>query len=431
MSKPKKTLIDTAWENLFAKYSILEHVNKDGVFNITSAQINEFHQARLMAKFDYQEKLPQIFLQNELAILPMTNRSYVIGRFHIFENITNNKQLETKDAKKLPHHITAIDIDHISSETTALLCANICGILQAFFGEETITHVIGGRMGSGDFQFKLCDINFSVSKSQIEIDGGFESENYIYLVEVKNLIHDNFLVRQIYYPYRTWTKKLEERKIEKIVRNIFLTYSDGNFYLREYEFENPEDPSSIKMVNEGRYSIDKDALNLEIIREILDTVEIVEEPKTPFPQCDDLGKVINLCELLCYKNEEMSKLEISEEFHFVDRQAAYYGAGAIYLNLIVYNKNKTYSLTQLGEKVFSQSLQQRQIELVRIILSHKPFNIVMQDYIEQNECPSIERIVELLKDYDMYNVNAEGSTFKRRCSTIKGWVNWILGRVEI
>ena len=122
MNKPKKTLIDTAWENLFAKYSILEHINKEGVFNITSAQINEFHQARLMAKFDYQEKLPQIFLQNELAILPMTNRSYVLGRFNIFESIKNNRKLETKDAHKLPNHITAIDIDHISSETTGLLC---------------------------------------------------------------------------------------------------------------------------------------------------------------------------------------------------------------------------------------------------------------------------------------------------------------------
>ena len=429
MNKPKKTLIDTAWENLFAKYSILEHINKEGVFNITSAQINEFHQARLMAKFDYQEKLPQIFLQNELAILPMTNRSYVIGRFNIFENITNNKQLETKDAKKLPHHITAIDIDHISSETTALLCANICGILESFFGEEVFTHVIGGRMGSGDFEFKLCDINFSVSKSQIEIDGGFESENYIYLVEVKNLIHDNFLVRQIYYPYRTWTKKLEEKNIDKKVRNIFLTYSDGNFYLREYVFENPEDPSSIKMVNEDRYSIVKDALNLESLREILNNVAIVEEPESPFPQCDDLDKVINLCELLCYKNEEMSKAEVSEEFRFVGRQAAYYGDGARYLNLIVYNKNKTYSLTPVGEKVFSQSLQQRQIELVRIILSHKPFNIVMRDYIEQTEYPSTKRIVELLKDYDMYNVKKE-TTFRRRCSTIKSWVNWILERVE-
>lgn len=431
MSKPKKTLIDKAWNNLFEKYSILEHVNKDGVFNITSAQINEFHQARLMAKFDYKEKLPQIFLQNELAILPMTNRSYVIGRFNIFESITNNRKLETKDARKLPGHITAIDIDHISSETTALLCANICGILNSFFKEKTITHVIGGRMGSGDFEFKLRDIKFSVSKSQIEIDGGFESEDYIYLVEVKNLIHDNFLVRQIYYPYRTWTKKLEEKRINKKVRNIFLTYSDGNFYLREYEFEDPEDPSSIKMVNEERYSIVKDALNLEKLQEILDNVAIMEEPKVPFPQCNDLDKVINLCELLCYKNEAMSKAEISEEFHFVDRQADYYGNGARYLNLIVYNQNKSYSLTQLGESVFSQSLQQRQIELVRIILSHEPFNIVMRDHIERGEYPSPERVLELLKDYDMYNVNRESNTFKRRCSTVKGWINWIFDRVDI
>lgn len=430
MANSSKTLIDKAWEKLFERYSIIEQINKNGVFNITSAEINEYHQARLMAKFDYQEKLPQIFSENDLAILPMTNRSYVIGRFNIFEKIKHNKKLETKDAKKLPNHITAIDIEHISSETTALLCANICGILTSFFNEEQITHVIGGRMGSGDFTFQLSNINFSVSKSQIEIDGGFESERYIYLVEVKNLIHDNFLVRQVYYPYRTWTKKLEEKNIDKKVRNIFLTYSDGTFYLREYEFEHIEDPSSIKMVKEDRYSIVKDALNLEKLQEILDNVVIVEEPDVPFPQCNDLDKVINLCELLCYKNEEMSKAEIVEEFRFVDRQADYYGNGARYLNLITYNDNKTYSLTELGETVFSQSLQQRQIELVSIILSHKPFNIVMRDYLEQGTYPSSQRVQELIKDCDLYNVSKEKNTFKRRCSTVLRWINWILDRVD-
>ncbi len=98
--------------------------------------------------------------------------------------------------------------------------------------------------------------------------------------------------------------------------------------------------------------------------------------------------------------------------------------------IIVYNKNKTYSLTQLGEKVFSQSLQQRQIELVRIILSHEPFNIVMKDYIEQGTCPSSKRVQELIKDCDLYKVSKDKDTFKRRCSTVIRWINWILDRVD-
>ena len=126
----------------------------------------------------------------------------------------------------------------------------------------------------------------------------------------------------------------------------------------------------------------------------------------------------------------MSKAEIAEEFHFVDRQADYYGNGARYLNLIIYNQNKTYSLTQLGETVFSQSLQQRQIELVRIILSHEPFNIVMKDYIEQGTCPSSKRVQELIKDCDLYKVSKDKDTFKRRCSTVIRWINWILDRVD-
>ncbi len=50
MSNPTKN--DIAWEKLFEKYSILECINQKGYFIISSSQINEFRESRLMAKFD-------------------------------------------------------------------------------------------------------------------------------------------------------------------------------------------------------------------------------------------------------------------------------------------------------------------------------------------------------------------------------------------
>lgn len=431
MTKARKKLsVNEAWEILFSELSIIERIERDGVFEISSQTINGYHEARLMVKFDFRAKRPKIFIEHGLSILPITTGTYVIGKFNIYEDILYDSKLETIGANKLPDHITAIDIENISSETTALLCANVCGILTSFFEEDYITHVIGGRMRTGDFRLQLSNVNLSVSSSQIEIDGGFESESCIYLVEVKNLMHDNFLVRQVYYPYRAWTSKLEEQNIDKKVRNIFLTYSDGDFYLREYVFEHLEKPESIKMIKEAKYSIIKESLSLEKLQYITDNVAIVEDPNSPFPQSDDLNKVINLCELLYLKDEKMTKAEVSEEFGFVIRQANYYGTSTNYLDLTTYENNK-YSLTKKGEKIFRLPLQQRQLELVSLILSHEPFNIVMKDYLQQGERPSIDRIQELIRHCKLYNVGKETTTFPRRCKTVISWIDWIFDRVDI
>lgn len=421
---------DIAWSKIFDDFPIVDVVEEKGFFIITSSQINNYREARLMTKFDVRRQLPKVFIENEFAILPITRGSYIIGKFNIFEDIKNNTKLVSYGADTLPEHIKAIDIENISSETTALLCANVCGILRSFFEEDQITHVIGGKMGSGSFDFQISDIKIPVSKSQIEIDGGFESENFVYLVEVKNLIHEDFLIRQIYYPYRTWTNKLKERQINKTVRNIFLTYSDGVFYLREYQFENIEDPSSIKLVKEEKYSIVKDSLSLERLKEITDNVIIIEDPDLSFPQSDDLDKVINLCELLYQTDDGLSKREISEEFGFVIRQAGYYGSSARYLDLVSYDGQK-YRLTEKGEEIFSLPLMQRQFELVSLLLSHEPFNIVMKDYLKESSRPTVRRVKELIADCKLYNVGKETTTFGRRCSTVISWIDWVFDRVEV
>lgn len=429
MSKPKSKN-DIAWEKIFEDYSVLYSLSDSDFFNITASQINKYREARLMTKFDFQAQLPEIFKNNNLAILPITRGSYVIGKFNLFAKIKNSKKIKAIGAKK-PDHIESIDIENISSETTALLCANICEILTSFFEEESITHVIGGRMGSGDFDFEVSNVKIEVSKSQIEIDGGFESDTSIYLIEVKNLIHDDFLIRQIYYPYRVWTKKLEERGINKKVRNIFLTYYDGVFYLREYVFKDINKPDSIEMIREGKYSIVKDSLSLARLEEIVDNAIFVEEPNVPFPQSNDIDKTINLCELLFYRNTKMSKEEIAKEFRFVPRQADYYGNSALYFNLVNYSEDKRYNLTDLGEKIFSKPIEQRQFELVSLIMKYEPFNIVMKSYLTNGVCPTVEEVKSLIKDCKLHGVGKDKTTFGRRCSTVITWTNWILDRVEV
>ena len=41
-----------------------------------------------------------------------------------------------------------------------------------------------------------------MKNAQCEIDGGFENDNDVIIMEAKNVINEDFHVRQLYYPFR-------------------------------------------------------------------------------------------------------------------------------------------------------------------------------------------------------------------------------------
>ena len=62
--------------------------------------------------------------------------------------------------------------------------------------------------------------------------------------------------------------------------------------------------------------------------------------------------------------------------------------------------------------------------LIEMILKHKPFYNTYKYYIENDMFPDIEIIMKDIKDST--NIENE-AVIKRRASTVKGWVNWIIG----
>lgn len=417
-----------AWQLLFDKYNILETIEKDGYFKITAKQINEFREARLMTKFDNSANLPELFKNNNLAILPITSNSYMIAKFQTY------KKFEEKEEKEIikisfPDYIQSLDYNDITSEALAINCAYITRILEDFLGEEKLVPTISGKMGSGDFEFKIDQnntetayINVSVQNSRIEIDGGFEGINSLALVEAKNVISDDFIVRQLYYPYRLW-----KSKINKPVRPIYMVYSNGIFNIYEYKFENDEDYSSIKFVKNKKYSIEDTEIDIQDIQDIFNNINrFYEEPKIAFPQADSFNRVINLCELLL--EEPMTKNDITENYAFDERQTNYYTDAARYLGLVNKNRNDgnvIFELSELGRKILNLRYKQRQLEFVKLILSHKVFYEYLRMYFENLEKPEIIDTIEIMKQCDLYNIESE-STYKRRASTIRGWIEWIL-----
>ena len=318
--------------------------------------------------------MPKLFADNNLSILPTSRGGYIIGTFETFCDF-NSDDTEISPIE-FPIFLESLDYKDITSEATAINCAFVSKILHNFTNEENLFPTVSGRMSSSSFDFDINTtnglLNINVDNSQIEIDGGYEGDNSLTLIEAKNYISDDFLVRQLYYPFKLWNGRISKR-----VRPVFLTYTNGVFHLREYEFVSINHYNSLVLVKHKKYVIQEGVFNLEILDEILDTVETVKEPQIPFPQANSFERVVNLCELLNQK-EFLSKEEITQNYDFDSRQTDYYSNAGKYLGLIEIGKDPITQqagcfLTSKGKKVFSLNLVDRQKEFVKLIISHFAF----------------------------------------------------------
>lgn len=432
ISKARK--IDETWEKLNKKYNIVKTINSIGYYKISADEIKEFQEPRLAVKFDHSDDRPKLFMENGLSILPITRGDYYISRikaYHNFESISSDITY-----LRPPEHIKSLDITSINSESKALNMAYISGIIADFLNDKKLLPTVSGRMSSEGFVFqaavedKKATISsvVQVENSQIEIDAAYEGINSLALMEAKRDLAENFLIRQLYYPFRTWQKKMGN----KPVRPIFLIYSNSIFYLYEYRFNDLQYYNSLELVKHKRYCLEDTHISVEDVQKILKKLRFNKEPNIQFPQANSFERVINICELL-YIND-VEKNFITEEYSFDVRQSSYYLDAARYLGFVEksldLDGHDCYTLTQLGKSLFSMSYKQRQLKLIEAILSYKSFNLTYKAYCKSNKRISDREIAEFMKQAGVINPKTglpySQSTYERRASTVRAWINWIL-----
>lgn len=415
------------WEEIFDKYDILENIKKNGKYEISSKIINKFREARLMTKFDNASQLPSIFSENKLSILPVTRGGYIISPMNIFSKFPNIEHSGDICYLNFPAHIHSLSPDNITSEALALNGAYISGILSDFIGDEQIVPTINGRMSSSSFSFNIKNIisneqmPIMVNNAQIEIDAGYEGAEYLSIIEAKNYLAEDFVIRQLYYPMRLWTSN-----VTKLIKTIFMVYTNNIFYLYEYKFDDIQNYNSLSLKRFKRYSFEKMEISIEDIEGILSKIQPAKEPKIPFPQADSFERVINLCELL-YKSN-LTKDYITIEYGFDKRQTDYYVNAGKYLELIK-EQNGIISLTATGKRIMEKSPTRKQLGFVYAILIHPVFNEVLKTQFKTGKPLSKIEIANIMKKYPLFNVKGE-STFIRRASTVRSWIDWITSLIN-
>ena len=164
--------------------------------------------------------------------------------------------------------------------------------------------------------------------------------------------------------------------------------------------------------------------NQKILLEIYNQVELIPEPKIPFPQADVFETFVEICKELNVA-KSLTRDEIMDNFQINPRQYSFYISAGEYLGLIERSRSLEKRLSELGLEVFSGDSETINLDLTYLILEHKPFYDVFGLYLKNGKIPTSDEIFEVLRNNEIYNVDSE-VTLKRRATSVRSWIKWIV-----
>lgn len=426
----QETDFNKCWREVFERYNILSRVRNDGYCDITAEEIKKIKEPRLLTKIDHLHNSPIVFEENKLSILPINRGTYRIGNMDIYQKFLGKEELfDNSNVKvvKKTDIIETIDFNNITSEAVAINSLYVGGILKDFLSEDELYPTISGRMGSGRFDFTVnnnCQkvpYEISVVNAQIEIDGGFEGRNSFCIIEAKNNIYDDFLVRQLYYPYRTFFDR-----IYKKIRPTFLMYNNGIYHLFEYRFDDISNYNSISLVQYQKYKYIEDfTISLDRLMDLEKSSQVESEPENvPFPQADTFERVVSICDRLKEEKVATTKDTLTSFLGLTTRQTDYYLNAAQYLDLCTYDGYQI-KLTEIGKDIENDPvLNSRNLKYANQILKHGIFKDCFNLYLKQNGNVSKYDFEKIMRNHKECHKLGE-SLYGRRSSTVLHWIKWI------
>lgn len=424
---------EKAWELVFDAYPQICRIDGSDAFELNSKNLKTIgkREPRLMAKIESRETLPEIFRKNNLCILPNKSRgSYTIGHFDAFEQL-DYTGIKEESIPIADHRYDTLNPCSITKEPSLILSAFNYGILDRIADDQQVKMTNFGRESTPEFEFTIDNIvdranpyTIEVNRSQLEMDGVFESEDYVINIEAKMVQRSNFLARQLYYPFR-----LLNTQTEKKILNVFMTYSEsGSVCTHVYSIQDDNCYNSFNLISAVKYNFFEE-LSIREISGIIYSTEVVDDRfDCIFPQADSMDKIFDAIRIIS-SNPGIIDFDLAYTMSVTGRQGGYYGNACEYLGLTYRVRDRNVfrnHISPLGKSILESDLKSRNMLMIRCIVRHRIFNVFAR---QQLECDSIDK-AEIAKWIgEHYKVN-DSSTSNRRSSTVKRWIDWIFGTVE-
>jgi hypothetical protein len=398
----------THWDKIFdtKKFDTsvdLHFISADEIKAITSAE------PRILAKMDSSNDVPPIFKKYGYFLLPVKNGQYAIVRGNGFHEL-EKREASTEYTSRIRFALTTAGRG--MSEMQYLDYGFNSGALEHILAsDQPLYQSIRGREYTKPFSFNVGTSHLDTGSVQIEVDAGFEGEDKIVLMEAKVKTPEDFIIRQLFYPYNHFRAIAPQKEIIP----VFFTYEPKeksyNYWI--YEFVDAGNYNSIQL---------KERRSLTILAQ--DEVQLIDvrpqgvvKYKNLVPQANDLDKVI---ELAFKVSEGMTNYrEVATYFGFDERQSSYYREAAEALGLVV-SDGGTYELTDVGKQLISLPAEKRNIFMAQLL---SDFDLIKYglERIRSGKPLTREDIIKLIES----NSSLTGTTVTRRASSLASWYKWI------
>lgn len=395
------------WEKIFAAKKFDAKLD---LHFITADEIKEIAHAepRIMAKMDSSTDLPPVFKKHGYFLLPVKNGRYAIVRGDGFH------QLEATSGAI--NHISRIKFPLTtagrgSSEMQYLDYSFNSGALEAVLGKQPLYQSIRGREYSKEFRFSVNKTLLDVSSVQLEVDSGLEGEDCIVLIEAKIDTPEDFIIRQLFYPYNHF----KVVSPDKVIIPVFFTYEPRtktyNFWV--YEIPDASNYNSIRL---------REVKSLRIASE--HEIELADiKPKgivaykDLIPQANDVNKII---ELVFKVSEGINNYrDVAEYFQFDERQSSYYREAAEALGLVI-PEDGAYHLTDIGKELTQLPVEKRNLFFAQLLTD---FSLIKNalDILKESKTLKQSDIEKLIAQ----SSKLTGSTIPRRAGSLMSWLRWM------
>ena len=373
-----------------------------------------------MTKFDTRESRPRRLA--DITILPLTNGSYVLLRGDGYSDVPDATIVKRWTRRNTGRSLLTLPWrTGPNSESQALDMAVATGLLQDFLSESELALTVRGRLRAPRFEFKFRghaqEIALVADGVQVEVDSGFEGEG-LHLIEAKLGTRTNFHVRQLYYPMRMWARLVPS----KPVSTLFLSWSNRCFSLRSFGFAPVDEYHALHPIAATDYILDEPKA-IPSLPEVLSATRLGSLPLLPFPQADDLRRVIDVVDAVAAGSNTRTRMSV--RYGFDERQSDYYANAAAFLGLVL-RADTAFSLSAIGTEFVNADLTGRQSIILRQLAASPVFREVLAEIVTNQRYPSRLWVSELIARV----TGLTGATPPRRATTVLSWARWAVEITE-
>jgi hypothetical protein len=411
---------EAAWEKL-----VQERVDtKADLVTLTKGDIESVtgNELRLMAKVDYSSELPKALQRHGYFILPVRNGDYVLVRgngYHVLEKLP---EPPTIFRPQLDFELESLGIG--DSESQHLDYSYNVGLLERFANTTGLRQTIRGRKRMPAIEFKVGGVGPIQVKAgvQVEVDLGCEGRTDIVLIEAKVGKPEDFIVRQLFYPYRKWRLEIPQKRIRPWFFCSLEVSGKRLYKFWEYKFADEGQYLSLRFERGESFLVEPEKNRLSVA-DLLRT-HVAARPhlqEWDVPQADTFSRVAEMP--LLVEQGINTSAKVAKHYDFDPRQSSYYRQAAEFLGLLHLNsKAHLYELTDLGCEYVRLPADERR-QLLAGLLAHFPPVRAALELSARSRGREVSRqeIASLIQR----NATISKTTPARRSATVLAWLRWL------